>query len=244
MLDKREIDMVRTACKKSREIIEELKEYLVEGISTYEIELKSIDLMKKKRVISAFKGYRGYPGNICISVNYEVVHGIPKRGKILKEGDIVSLDVGVIYNGYYGDCADTFPVGKIEVKYIKLIEVSRKAFEKALKEVYAGSKTGNIGYVIEKYVKKNGFSVIKAFAGHGIGRNLHESPEIPNFGKKGEGSILYENQIIAIEPMIAEGTGETEILEDGWTAVTLDRKYASHYENCVLVKKDGYEVLS
>jgi len=236
--------MVRTACRKAREIIEELKEYLVPGISTYEIEIKSIELMKEKNVISAFKGYRGYPANICISVNYEVVHGLPKKGKILKEGDIVSLDVGVIYNGYYGDCADTFPVGKIEVKYIKLIEVSRKAFEKALKEVYAGSKTGNIGYAIEKYAKKNGFSVIRDFAGHGIGKNLHELPEIPNFGEKGKGYILKENQIIAIEPMIAEGTGETEILEDGWTAVTKDRKYASHYENCVVVKKNGYEILS
>jgi methionyl aminopeptidase len=243
-MDKRGIEMVKTACRKTREIIEELKEYLVPGISTYEIEIKSIELMKEKGVISAFKGYRGYPANICISVNYEVVHGLPKKGKILKEGDIVSLDVGVIYNGYYGDCADTFPVGKIEVKYIKLIEVSRKAFEKALKEVYAGSKTGNIGYAIEKYVKKHGFSVIKDFAGHGIGKNLHELPEIPNFGEKGKGDVLYENQIIAIEPMIAEGTGETEILDDGWTAVTKDRKYASHYENCVLVKKNGYEVLS
>jgi methionyl aminopeptidase len=243
-MDKRGIEMVRTACRKAREIIEELKEYLVPGISTYEIEIKSIELMKEKGVISAFKGYRGYPANICISVNYEVVHGLPKKGKILKEGDIVSLDVGVIYSGYYGDCADTFPVGKIEVKYIKLIEVSRKAFEKALKEVYAGSKTGNIGYAIEKYVKKNGFSVIRDFAGHGIGKNLHELPEIPNFGEKGKGYILKENQIIAIEPMIAEGTGETEILEDGWTAVTRDRKYASHYENCVVVKKNGYEILS
>jgi methionyl aminopeptidase len=243
-MDKRGIEMVRTACRKAREIIEELKEYLVPGISTYEIEIKSIELMKEKNVISAFKGYRGYPANICISVNYEVVHGLPKKGKILKEGDIVSLDVGVIYNGYYGDCADTFPVGKIEVKYIKLIEVSRKAFEKALKEVYAGSKTGNIGYAIEKYAKKNGFSVIRDFAGHGIGKNLHELPEIPNFGEKGKGYILKENQIIAIEPMIAEGTGETEILEDGWTAVTKDRKYASHYENCVVVKKNGYEILS
>jgi len=236
--------MVRIACKKSREIIEELKEYLIPGISTYEIELKSIELMKKKNVFSAFKGYRGYPANICISVNYEVVHGLPKKGKILKEGDIVSLDVGVIYNGYYGDCADTFPVGKIEVKYIKLIEVARKAFEKALKEVYSGSRTGNIGYAIEKYAKKHGFSVIKDFAGHGVGKNLHELPEIPNFGEKKKGYILHENQIIAIEPMITEGTGETEILEDGWTAVTKDRKYASHYENCVLVKKNGYEILS
>ncbi|MCM8803909.1 MAG: type I methionyl aminopeptidase [Candidatus Omnitrophica bacterium] len=243
-MDKKGIDMVRTACKKAREIIEELKEYLVDGISTFEIELKSIELMKEKKVISAFKGYRGYPANICISVNYEVVHGIPKKGKILKEGDIVSLDVGVKYNGYYGDCADTFPVGKIEVKYKKLIEVSRKAFEKAIQEVYPGSKTGNIGYVIENYAKKYGFSVIKDFAGHGIGENLHQEPEIPNFGKKGEGSILLENQIIAIEPMIAEGVGETELLNDGWTAVTKDRKYAAHYENCVLIKKDGIEVLS
>ena len=236
--------MVRTACKKAREIIEELKEYLVEGISTYEIELKSIELMKKKKVESAFKGYRGYPANICISVNYEVVHGIPKKGKIIKNGDIVSLDIGVKYNGFYGDCADTFPVGEIDVKYIKLIEVTRKAFKKALKEVYAGSRTGNIGFVIENYAKKYGFSVIKDFAGHGIGKDLHELPEIPNFGEKNKGDILRENKIIAIEPMIAEGTGEIEILEDGWTAVTKDRKYSAHYENCVLIKKDGYEVLS
>jgi methionyl aminopeptidase len=243
-MNKREIEMVRIACKKAREIIEELKEYLVEGISTYEIELKSVELMKKKKVHSAFKGYRGYPANICISVNYEVVHGIPKKGKILKNGDIVSLDVGVKYNDFYGDCADTFPVGEIDVKYIKLIEVARKAFKKSLEEVYAGSRTGNIGFVIEKYAQKYGFSVIRDFAGHGIGKNLHELPEIPNFGEKGKGDILKENEIIAIEPMIAEGTGEIKILEDGWTAVTKDRKYSAHYENCVLIKKDGYEVLS
>ncbi|MCS7179936.1 MAG: type I methionyl aminopeptidase [bacterium] len=236
--------MVKFACKKAREIIEELKEYLVDGISTYELELKSIELMKKKKVESAFKGYKGYPANICISVNYEVVHGIPKKGKILKEGDIVSIDVGVKYNGFYGDCADTFPIGKTEVKYIKLIEVARNAFKKSLKAVYSGSKTGNIGYIIENFTKKYGFSVIKEFAGHGIGKNLHLKPEIPNFGEKGKGDILYENQIIAIEPMIAEGTGEIEILQDGWTAVTKDRKYCAHYENCVLIKKDGYEVLS
>ncbi|MCM8809801.1 MAG: type I methionyl aminopeptidase [Candidatus Omnitrophica bacterium] len=243
-MTKKEIDMVRTCCKKAREIIEELKEYLVEGISTYEIDLKSIELMKKKNVESAFKGYRGYPANICISVNFEVIHGLPKKGKILKNGDIVSLDVGVKYNNFYGDCADTFPVGKIDVKYIKLIKVARKAFEKALKEVYAGSKTGNIGYVIENYAQKNGFSVIKEFAGHGIGKNLHQTPEIPNFGYKGEGDTLHENEIIAIEPMVAEGEGETEVLEDGWTVVTKDRKYSAHYENCVLIKKNGYEVLS
>jgi len=243
-MEKKEIELVRIACKKAREIIEELKEYLVEGISTYEIELKSIEMMKKKNVESAFKGYRGYPANICISINHEVVHGIPKKGKILKNGDIVSIDVGVKYNGFYGDCADTFPVGKVDVKYIKLIEVTKKAFLKSLKYVYAGSKTGSIGSTIEEYVKRHGFSVIRDFTGHGIGKNLHESPEIPNFGEKGKGDILLENRIIAIEPMIAEGTGEIEILEDGWTAVTKDRGYAAHYENCVLIKKDGYEVLS
>lgn len=242
-MNEKGIEMMKIACKKSREIIEKLKEYLTDGISTFDLEMYSIEIMKRMGVVSAFKNYKGFPSNICISVNYEVVHGIPKLGKILKEGDIVSIDVGVIYNGYYGDCADTFPIGKTEVKYIKLIEVARKAFKKALKEVYPGSKTGNIGYVIENYAKKFGFSVIKEFGGHGIGKKLHEKPEIPNFGIKGEGDILMENQVIAIEPMISEGTGEVEVLGDGWTVVTKDRKFASHYENCVLIKKDGPEVL-
>lgn len=236
--------MVKIACKKSREIIEELKEFILPGISAFEINLKCEEIMKKKKVVSAFKGYNGYPASICVSVNYEVVHGIPKKEKILKEGDIVSLDIGVIYKGYYGDCADTFPVGNVEVKYIYLIETARKAFKKAVEKIYPGVRTGDIGFVIENYVKRRGFSVVRDFAGHGIGKKLHEPPEIPNFGEKGKGDILRENKIIAIEPMINEGTWEVEILEDGWTVVTKDRKFSAHYENCVLIKKEGVEVLS
>ena len=239
-----ELEKMKIACRKCKCILEELKEIIKPGITTYEIEKESERLMEKNGVISAFKNYKGYPANICISVNEEVVHGIPRKDKILKEGDIVSLDVGVIYEGFYGDCADTVGVGKIDKKYEILINTAREAFKIAFEKALPGMKTGDIGFIIEKYVEKNGFSVVKQFAGHGIGRNLHEPPEVPNFGIPGEGEVLKENMVIAIEPMINEGISDVEICEDGWTVITRDRKYSAHYENCILVKKNGNEILT
>jgi len=239
-----ELKGMKTACLIVREILERIKEVIRPGMSTYDIEEISMKIMERKKVIPAFKGYAGYPGNICVSVNEEVVHGIPKKDKILKEGDIVSVDIGVIYNGFYGDCADTFPVGKISKEHRKLIEVTKKAFYVGVEQIKEGATTGDIGNAIQKFVEENGFSVVKAFAGHSIGKKLHEYPEITNFGEKGEGEILKEGMVLCIEPMVNEGSYEVEILEDGWTAITSDGKYSSHYENEAIVRKEKGEVLS
>jgi len=239
-----ELEGIRIACLIVREILERIREIIKPGISIYNIEEESVRIMERKKVIPAFKGYAGYPGNICVSVNEEVVHGIPRKDKVLKEGDIVSVDIGVIYKGFYGDCADTFPVGKISEKHKKLIEVTKEAFNVGVEQIKEGATTGDIGYAIQKYVKKNGFSVVRAFAGHGIGRKLHEYPEVANFGEKGEGEILKEGMVLCIEPMVNEGTYEVKILEDGWTTITSDGKYSAHYENEVIVRKEKGEVLS
>lgn len=239
-----ELESMKTACLVVREILEHIKEVIRPGMSTYDIEEISMKIMERKKVIPAFKGYSGYPANICVSVNEEVVHGIPRKDKILKEGDIVSVDIGVIYNGFYGDCADTFPVGKISKEHKKLIKVTKKAFYIGVEQIKEGATTGDIGNAIQKFVEENGFSVVKAFAGHSIGRKLHEYPEIANFGEKGAGEILKEGMVLCLEPMVNEGSYEVEILEDGWTAITSDGKYSAHYENEVIVRKEKGEVLS
>ncbi len=237
-----EIRKIRTACLKCKEILEELGLIIKAGITTYEIEEESEKLFKKAGVKPAFKNYNGYPASICTSVNEEVVHGIPSKDKILKEGDIVSIDIGVIYEGYYSDYASTFPVGTVLPFHLKLIEVAQKAFEKGLTKVYPGMKTEDIGSVIQKFVEGNGFSVVREFVGHGVGKNLHELPEVPNFGSPGKGAVLRKNEVIAIEPMVNAGSFEVKISEDGWKAVTIDGCYSAHYEECVLITENGPEL--
>jgi methionyl aminopeptidase len=239
-----EIEKMKISCRKCKCILVKLGEFLKAGMTTKEIEIKSYELMLEEKVSSAFYKYSGYPGNICISVNEEVVHGIPSVDKVIKEGDIVSLDVGVIYNGFYGDCADTFPIGHISETLKKLIRVSKEAFRAGMEEAVAGSCTGNIGKVVQQYVEKNGFSVVKAFAGHGIGKSLHELPEVPNFDIGGEGEYLKENMVLAIEPMVNRGIDKVKVLDDKWTVVTEDGEYSSHHENCVWVRKGKAKILT
>ncbi|HOV21424.1 MAG TPA: type I methionyl aminopeptidase [Candidatus Ratteibacteria bacterium] len=239
-----EIEKVKKACVIVREILEGISEIIKPGISTYDIDELAYEMMKKREVVPAFKDYGGFPANICVSINEEVVHGIPKKERILKEGDIVSVDIGVIYDGFYGDCADTFPVGEIKQIHKKLIDVTKKAFYIGVDYIKDGVMTGDIGNSIQQFVESNGFSVVKAFAGHGIGKKLHDFPELANFGNKGEGEILKDGMVICIEPMVNEGTWKVKILDDGWTAITSDRKYSAHYENEVLVRKEKGEILS
>ncbi|MCX8082579.1 MAG: type I methionyl aminopeptidase [bacterium] len=241
---KEEIEKIRVACRICKLILIELGEMIKEGITTYDIEKKAEKLFKKHKVVPAFKNYRGYPAMLCVSVNEEVVHGIPSKEKMLKEGDIVSIDIGVIYDGYYGDCADTFPIGKVQDVHKKMIDVARESFNRCLYMAIDGKRTGDIGAVIEDFVTHNSFSVVKDFAGHGIGKELHEYPEVPNFGQYGTGELLRENMVIAIEPMITEFSSSVKIMEDGWTVVTKDGGFAAHYENCILIKKEGYEILT
>lgn len=239
-----EIDKIRTACRICKLILMELGNMVKEGITTYDIEEAGKELFKKYRVISAFKNYRGYPAELCVSVNEEVVHGIPSKKKVLREGDIVSIDIGVIYEDYYGDCADTFPVGRIKDVHKKMIYVARESFNRGISMALPGKKTGDIGASIETFVKRSKFSVVREFSGHGIGRELHEYPEIPNFGQRGTGVLLEENMVIAIEPMITEHSSTIKVLNDGWTVVTEDGGFSTHYENCILIKKDGPEILT
>ncbi|RKY30325.1 MAG: type I methionyl aminopeptidase [Candidatus Omnitrophota bacterium] len=239
-----EIKKIEIACRKSKYILMELGKMIRPNISTKMLEIEAEKLMKKENVISAFKGYRNYPASICISVNEEVVHGIPSESKILKEGDIVSIDVGVIYEGYYGDCAYTFKVGKVEEKYEKLLEVTKTALLKGIEKAIAGNRVGDISSTIQRFVESNGFSVVREFAGHGVGRSLHEYPEIPNFGEPGKGEILKENMTIAIEPMVNEGSPWIKILSDGWTVVTEDNKRSAHFEDTVWVRKGKPVILT
>ncbi|MBN1444755.1 MAG: type I methionyl aminopeptidase [Candidatus Omnitrophica bacterium] len=239
-----EIAKIKTACGICKKILVELGCMVEAGIATYDIEEKGEELIRKNGVVSAFRNYNGYPAGLCVSVNEEVVHGIPSKGKMLKEGDIVSIDIGVVYRGYCGDCADTFPVGKIQEIHKKLIEAARGSFYAGISAALPDLKVGDIGAAIENFVKSNNFSVVKEFAGHGIGKNLHEYPEVPNFGRSGTGEVLKEGMVLAIEPMINQHKAAVRILDDGWTVVTKDGGYAAHYENCVLIMKRGPEILT
>jgi methionyl aminopeptidase len=239
-----EIEKIKVSCKICKSILVKLGEMVRTGINTYELEEKAEELIRENNVVAAFKDYNGYPASLCVSVNEEVVHGIPLREKFLREGDIVSLDVGVIYKGYYSDCADTFPVGRLNAIHAKIIEVAHKSFSAGILKALPYNKVGDISAAIERVVEANNFSVVREFAGHGIGRELHEYPEVPNFGRSGWGDTLKEGIVLAIEPMINEGKADVRILSDGWTVVTEDGGYSAHYENCVLIGKNGPEILT
>ena len=200
-------------------------------------------LFRQEKVASAFKGYRGYPAYICTSVNEEIVHGIPGP-RILLEGDILSLDAGIQYEGYFSDAAVTLPIGRVDAKAKKLIEVTRQSLIEGIRQAKENNRLFDISHAIQAFVEKHGFSVVRQFVGHGIGRNLHEEPEIPNFGRPGEGVTLKSGMVLAIEPMVNVGEWESEILENGWTAVTRDGLPSAHFEHTVAITEDGPEILT
>ena len=224
-------------------IMERLKGTIKPGISTAEIDRIAEELIRKENAIPAFKGYRGYPAATCTSVNNVVVHGIPGAEE-LSEGDIISVDLGLSYKDFFSDAAFTAGVGKIDSKAQKLIEVTRDSLNEAIKAASPGNRLGDISSAVQRYVEKNGFSVVRQFVGHGIGRSLHEEPEIPNFGRPGKGEILTPGMVLAIEPMVNMGTWECEVLEDGWTAVTKDGELSAHFEHTVAVTEKGAEILT
>jgi methionyl aminopeptidase len=224
-------------------ILNRLRESIKPGISTAEIDRLTEKLVSQEKVIPAFKGYKGFPASICISVNEEVVHGIPGE-RVIADGDIVSLDLGVNYSGYFSDSAVTLAIGRIDSRKKKLIEVARNALAQGIRQARPEGRLTDISYAIQNYVEKNGFSVVRQFVGHGIGRALHEEPEIPNFGEKGRGPVLKAGMVLAIEPMVNLGTWECEILENGWTAVTRDRLSSAHFEHTVAITMDGPRILS
>ncbi|WP_432404451.1 type I methionyl aminopeptidase [Wukongibacter sp. M2B1] len=216
---------------------EELKKYIKPGITTKELDQIAEDTIRSLGGIPAFKGYGGFPASICASINEEVVHGIPGLKK-LKDGDIISIDIGSICDGYYGDSANTYPVGEISDEAKKLIEVTRDSFYEGLKFCKEGFRLSDVSHAIQRYVEDNGFSVVRDYVGHGIGTNMHEDPQIPNFGPAGKGPRLRSGMALAIEPMVNIGTYKVKTLSDNWTVVTLDGKLSAHYEHSLVITEN------
>jgi len=238
-----EIEKVRAACKIAALTLLNLEKHIKEGVTTEELDRLGEEMIVKCGGQAAFKGYRGYKHATCISVNEEVVHGIPGKRKI-KEGDIVGMDVGVLLSGFYGDVARTYPVGRISKKVEQLLKCGWEALQAGIKNARTGNHLGDISHAIEERARKEGFSVVRDLFGHGVGRNLHEDPLIPNFGRPGEGPELYAGMILAIEPMINLGGSRIVTLSDGWTVVTEDRSLSVHFENTILITKGEPEVLT
>lgn len=230
-----EIELMAAAAEVTAHMLEELPSVIVPGMSTKDIDRWCEEYILRHDMKPAFKGYGGFPATACVSVNEEVVHGIPSKKKILREGDIVSVDLGTIYKGFYSDAARTYPVGKISETDEKLIRVAEESFFEGLKFCKKGNRLGDVSHAIQECVESYGFSVIRDFVGHGVGRNLHEDPQIPNYGKANRGPQLVPGMVLAIEPMIAVGEYDVEVLSNEWTAVTIDRSNAAHYENTVVI---------
>ena len=214
------------------------------GISTYEIDQAIRRYIEKCGAVPSFLGYGGFPGSACISVNDEVIHGIPSKKRILKDGDIVKIDTGATYKGYVGDSARTIPVGNVSQEAKKLIEVTRNSFWKGVEALQIGNRLGGVGHAIDSLVVENGFSTVRRYVGHGIGTELHESPDVPNFGTAGRGIRLCAGMTLAIEPMVNVGTYEVREMPDGWTVKTLDGSLSAHYENTVAITTDGVLILT
>jgi methionyl aminopeptidase len=244
----KEIDKMRAACRTASEILERVSDLVKPGISTKEIDEAAADLMREAGVRSAFLGYRlghrVFPGNICISLNDEIVHGIGSRQRRIQYGDIVKLDIGVIQEGWVGDTATTVPVGMIEERTEQLLRVTEAALERAIAIAVEGARLGDICAEIEDEAVRNKFSVVREFVGHGVGRKLHEEPQIPNYGKRGSGPKLKAGMTLAIEPMINLGTAAVRLLDDGWTVRTADGMPSAHFEHTVLITKDEPEILT
>lgn len=240
---KKDLEMMRKAGNILVRVMRELQKHVKVNISTFELDKLAGELIEKENAVPAFKNYRSFPANICTSINEEIVHGIPGE-KRLKEGDIISLDLGVNCEGYFSDAAITVGVGNIDYKTKKLIEVTKNALFTGIQQARVDNCISDISYAIQSYVEKNGFSVVRQFVGHGIGKKLHEEPEIPNFGKPHHGEVIKDGMVFAIEPMVNMGTWECKILDNTWTAVTKDGLASAHYEFTVAVTQDGAEILT
>lgn len=238
-----DIEKMYRSCHIVAETLKDLEGMVRPGISTKDIETFVEKAVAAKGAVPAFKGYRNYPASVCTSVNDQVVHGIPSD-TVVKDGDIISIDLGVYLDGFYGDGAITLPVGKVSPVAERLIEVTRKSLMLGIEMIKPGHRVSDISHAIQRHVEQNGFSVVRSFVGHGIGRSLHEEPQIPNFGEPGRGPRLREGMTLAIEPMVNEGGYEVTILDDGWTAVTADGGLSAHWEHTVAVTKDGARILT
>lgn len=238
-----EIEKMARACRIVAEALAALKDFVRPGITTKEIERFVEKIVVTNGGTLAFKGYRGYPAGICASVNTQVIHGIPSS-VILKSGDIASVDLGVYMDGFYGDGALTLPVGRISSEAERLLKVTEEALYLGIDKARPENRVSDISHAIQRYVESKGYSVVRAFVGHGIGRSLHEEPQVPNYGKAGQGARLKAGMTLAIEPMVNEGTYDVTVLDDGWTTVTTDKKLSAHFEHTVAVTKDGARILT
>ena len=241
---KREIELMREPCKVTAEILRDLEGYIKPGMTTHDINEYVEKRIESYNMKPTFKGYAGFPAGACVSVNEEVVHGIPSRNRVLKEGDIVSVDTGATYKGYNSDAARTYPVGEISSEDRKLIEVTEQSFFEGIKYAMVGYRLHDIGHAIQVYSESNGMGVIRSYTGHGTGTALHEDPQIPNYGNPGTGPKLKEGMTLAIEPMLSLGTYDVRVLSNDWTVVTLDNSKSAHYENTVVITDGEPEILT
>lgn len=238
-----EIALLRASNQLVGKTLAEVAKYIKVGVTTLELDKIAEDFIRTNGAVPGFLGYGGFPNTLCVSVNDQVVHGIPSN-YALKEGDIVSVDCGVLQNGYYGDSAYTFCVGKVDEKVKKLLKITKESLSLGIDSAQHGNRVGDIGYAIQKHCQAAGFSVVRKLVGHGVGKNLHEDPEVPNFGKRGQGVLLKEGMVIAIEPMINMGNRDVVQEKDGWTIRTIDRKPSAHFEHTIAIRKGKAEILS
>ena len=240
----REIDLMIEAGRITALAHRKVKEAIRPGISTYELDKIAEETIRACGAIPSFKGYGGFPGSICASINNVVIHGIPKKSTILKNGDIISVDIGACYKGYHGDSAMTHGVGEVSEARKRLMEITKESLYKGLEQAKPGNRLSDISHAIESYVKEAGYTVVKDFTGHGIGRNLHEDPAVPNYGEAGHGPILRPGMTLAIEPMVNAGKYNVRILSDDWTTVTVDRSDSAHFEHTIVITENGYKILT
>ena len=239
-----QIEKMRASAQVTKEALLLLEKHIKPGVTTAQLDKIAYDFILSKGAKPNFLHYGGFPGSICASVNDEVVHGIPDKTRVLREGDIISIDMGAVLDGFHSDAARTFPVGKVSEEAKRLIDVTKESFFEGIKHIKHGAKLGDVSFAIQSFVEGNGYSVVRDLVGHGIGRELHEDPSVPNFGKAGKGVKLAAGMTLAIEPMVNAGGYEVSVLDDDWTVVTDDGSLSAHYENTVLVTKDGYEILT
>ena len=241
---KREIELMREAGRILDMTRNMLKEHVKPGISTHHLDQLAENFIKSLGAIPSFKGYHGFPGSICASVNEVVVHGIPSKRKVLKEGDIITLDFGVNYKGYHADSATTYPVGHINEDIEKLLDITEQSLYVGLAQAKPGNHVSDISHAIEAFVKPYGYGIVEEFTGHGIGRELHEEPYVPNFGQPHQGAILKPGMTFCVEPMINLGTKRVKVLTDNWTTITTDRKPSAHFEHMIVITETGYDILT
>lgn len=241
---KSEIEKMRIAGKITGDALRLVEKHIRPGVSTAELDKIAYDFIKKQGATPSFLNYNGFPGSICASPNSWVVHGIPNKNIILKEGDIISIDMGACKDGYHGDAARTYAVGKISDEAQRLIDVTKQSFFEGIKYAVHGNKIGDVSAAIQEYVEKHGYSVVRDLVGHGIGRNLHEDPSVPNFGRYGKGVKLAQGMTIAVEPMVNEGAYDVVVLDDDWTVETEDGSLSAHYENTILITRGECEILT